>query len=638
MAISPSTLLRAATALDAIHSLGCKRVGALVVGRAGTREARGERPLRRSTRLAPRLPLPVGSPAGSESERRPGPEPAQPGRGQRGPGEGGAGGPFECEAGAARAEDAIEPVQGSRDGEGAAPGTGLPPPPRQAPAGSAWPGAGRAAPSLRASEPARPRRKSLGGSGRGGERGLACRVPRGQARTFPSSPVTRDRVWGGGAVYSAGFKLLCGPKPRHEGGASLWNKSGPGGAGREGAGGRTAPRGRACSAASVEERNSGGPVARLAFPLPCAVPGAGFKAGVLPQLSLLSASTSTMSSTQAHPGSGCNPVEEQRARWERKRCRTAKELVESEQKYLEHLELVATYFVAILRAKGTLKPEAQQALFGSWESICSASRTLLFHLESGRLGLGLEGFCHQLAFYIHYAENLERARNTLEKQLRKNKSFSRFKKLQESRPEFKGYRLEELLPLPLQRLHQYRDFLLDLAENTPPERSDFEQLTGVLKSVFEVFHKVQEIARFRENSDQMHRVQKLLKGQKTRVVLAPGRWYLQEGWLMVVPAKGEAVQRRMFFLFSDILLVTKPCHPLHPWNSRKFACQAVYPLSQCTVGKVFGHTQSQGGLLSLSFPHKKLLLMSHDQENFNTWHQNLEAAVRGLQSGSTSVH
>lgn len=47
----------------------------------------------------------------------------------------------------------------------------------------------------------------------------------------------------------------------------------------------------------------------------------------------------TMTSTL---GSSCHPVEEQRARWERKRCRTAKELVETEQQYLEQLGLVAT--------------------------------------------------------------------------------------------------------------------------------------------------------------------------------------------------------------------------------------------------------------------------------------------------------
>ncbi|CAI5788023.1 rho guanine nucleotide exchange factor 39 isoform X2 [Podarcis lilfordi] len=238
-------------------------------------------------------------------------------------------------------------------------------------------------------------------------------------------------------------------------------------------------------------------------------------------------------------GSSCHPVEEQRARWERKRCRTAKELVETEQQYLEQLGLVATYFVAILKAKGTLKPADQEAIFGCLESICSASRTLLFHLEGGRLGLGLEGFCHQLVLYVCYAENLGKAQSTLERQVRKNKPFSRFKKLQESRPEFGGLCLEQLLPLPLQRLSRYRHLLKDLVGNTHPESSDFKQLTGVLKSVSEAYHRVQEISRCRDNANQMRRVQKLLKGQKTRI-LAPGRWFLREGWLSVVPPKGRS--------------------------------------------------------------------------------------------------
>lgn len=81
-----------------------------------------------------------------------------------------------------------------------------------------------------------------------------------------------------------------------------------------------------------------------------------------------------------------------------------------------------------------------------------------------------------------------------------------------------------------------------------------------------------------------------------------GRWYIREGWLLVVPSKGEELKRRMFFLFSDIFISTKPCHPLHLLNSNKFACTAVYPLHQCVVDKVFGHTRSEGGLLSVSLP------------------------------------
>ncbi len=79
-----------------------------------------------------------------------------------------------------------------------------------------------------------------------------------------------------------------------------------------------------------------------------------------------------------------------------------------------------------------------------------------------------------------------------------------------------------------------------------------------------------------------------------------GRWYIHEGWLKVVPPKGVDAEPHMFFLFSDMLLQTKRCSPLHPTNRDKFAGQHAYPLQDCTLQKVFGHTRSQGGLLSVS--------------------------------------
>lgn len=39
------------------------------------------------------------------------------------------------------------------------------------------------------------------------------------------------------------------------------------------------------------------------------------------------------------------------------------------------LSFLTQFFVAILRAKATLKSADQEALFGPWESICSASRS-----------------------------------------------------------------------------------------------------------------------------------------------------------------------------------------------------------------------------------------------------------------------
>ncbi|XP_067861429.1 rho guanine nucleotide exchange factor 39 isoform X2 [Heptranchias perlo] len=343
--------------------------------------------------------------------------------------------------------------------------------------------------------------------------------------------------------------------------------------------------------------------------------------------------TPTARDVQLKYAAGGATIEEQRARWERKRIRTAKELVETEQRYFEQLELVVVYFVEILKAKGTLQPDTRDAIFCTIKSIHSINRTLLSNLEDGMFGLGFDNFCPHLQLYTTYTDNMEHAVKVLQEQIKKNKRFARFKKLQESRPEFQGLKLEDLLPLPLKRVHQYKHLLRDLTENTSPDSPEFQQLTSAVKAVSEVSQHVQDQARRHENYLQMLRVQKLLKGQRSKV-LAPGRKYIREGWLTTVPSKGEELKHKMFFLFSDILLMAKPCHPLHPVHSDKFAWQKAYPLIEGTVEKVFGHTKSQGGLISLTFPEEKLLVMSNDQGDINDWYRCLSAAIGQLRSRS----
>ncbi|XP_056132707.1 rho guanine nucleotide exchange factor 39 [Lampris incognitus] len=332
-----------------------------------------------------------------------------------------------------------------------------------------------------------------------------------------------------------------------------------------------------------------------------------------------------------------NNIQEQRDRWGRKQIRTAHELIQTEQCYCKQLELVTTYFVEILKAKGTLSQDIRASIFSSIKSIYSVTQSLLVHLENGYSGRGFEQLGHQLHHYTTYVDNFHYASKVLGVQLKKSKAFRRFKKLQEARPEFNNCRLEDLLPLPLHRIQEYQRFLEYLTENTSPSEPEFQQHARALKAILEVSQRIQDNTRSYENHLNLRRVQKLLKGQKTKV-MAPGRWYIREGWLRTVPSKGAEAKPKMFFLFSDVLLQAKRCSPLQPTNGDKFEAQCTFSLMDCTVDRVFGHTKSRGGLLSLTFPEAKLLLMSSDQEDINDWYSSFTSAIRKLQSKNTVVH
>ncbi|XP_053310904.1 rho guanine nucleotide exchange factor 39 [Spea bombifrons] len=326
-------------------------------------------------------------------------------------------------------------------------------------------------------------------------------------------------------------------------------------------------------------------------------------------------------------------VQEQRERWERKRARTMRELLETEQRYVEELELITKFYDDVFRARcGHLKI-AQKGICGTIPDMLKVHRTFLSSLARGSFGSGFENLSQSLDLYKKHAERIQPTRQLLETQKKKNKLFARFNKLQESRPEFEGRSLEQLLELPLKRLRGYKHYLRDLAENNLPRNPDTKRLTGSLSAVCDVCRYVDDIAMNQENLRQLQRVQKLLKGRTLRV-LGAGRWYIREGWLSLVPQSGDEVKPRMLFLFSDVLAVTSPCHPMHPTNAHKFSCRAVYPLMECRVERVLGHTQSQGGLISLSFEKEKILLMSTDQQDINDWYECLVTAVRKIHSNS----
>uniref|UniRef100_A0A3B5KX27 Rho guanine nucleotide exchange factor (GEF) 39 n=1 Tax=Xiphophorus couchianus TaxID=32473 RepID=A0A3B5KX27_9TELE len=257
-------------------------------------------------------------------------------------------------------------------------------------------------------------------------------------------------------------------------------------------------------------------------------------------------------------------------------------------------------------------------------------RSLLVHLENGYIGKGLEKFSSHLHHYNTYVDNIYNANKVLGIQLKKNKAFRRFKKLQEARPQFNNQKLEDMLQMPVQRIrHSHTRFVNVLLIHYISLIS-----VGAVAAVCEVFQRIQGNAQRHENHLQLCRVQKLLQGRKTRV-LAPGRWFIREGWLNMVPPKGSEAKTKMFFLFSDLLLEARRCSPLSLSNGEKFVSQHAYPLQDAAVEKVFGHTRSQGGLLSLTFPNAKLLLMSSNHDDLNDWYQCLNSAVRYIAATHT---
>ncbi|MGH0139519.1 UNVERIFIED_CONTAM: hypothetical protein FKN15_040843 [Acipenser sinensis] len=119
-------------------------------------------------------------------------------------------------------------------------------------------------------------------------------------------------------------------------------------------------------------------------------------------------------------------------------------------------------------------------------------------------------------------------------------------------------------------MSRYKHFLRDMTENTTPDRPEFQQLARAVKAVSGVSQHIQDRAHSHHNQLHMLRVQKTLKGRKTKV-LAPGKWEME---------------------------------------------------------KLIGSSLQLCLLFQLTFEREKLLLMSSDQEDINDWYRSLSSATR----------
>ncbi|KAG9461629.1 hypothetical protein GDO78_016205, partial [Eleutherodactylus coqui] len=107
-------------------------------------------------------------------------------------------------------------------------------------------------------------------------------------------------------------------------------------------------------------------------------------------------------------------VRDQRCRWERKKGRTARELLETERAYVEELELITKLYDEVFRARcGNLKL-AQEGICGTIPSIVKVNRSLLMSLERDMAPSGFQNFCEYLHLYKKHADCMEATRHAIQ--------------------------------------------------------------------------------------------------------------------------------------------------------------------------------------------------------------------------------
>ncbi|GFS01735.1 rho guanine nucleotide exchange factor [Elysia marginata] len=316
------------------------------------------------------------------------------------------------------------------------------------------------------------------------------------------------------------------------------------------------------------------------------------------------------------------------ARLERRRRKVLKELVDTERRYLHHLQLINKYFFFPLKFAYIIPDSVHSILFSNLEEIYDVNVALLEQIEQSSIGAAFSQMGPFLKLYSTYANNHQQALNTLQEWQSKSAEFSKFISKQEDLPPVMGLKLPALLIAPVQRIPRYKLLLEELLHSTPQEHYDYTKLKEATTMIEEIATHINEHIRQNENFQKMLSIQRSFDSSAPKL-LSPGRTFIKEGPLKKVSRKGGKSYERMFFLFSDILLYGKP--KFLDGGGKSYTCSCVLPLRHCKVEPVFITSLKKadaGGVFKLTCKEENLLLYSDDRENAQQWSQELEKAIR----------
>ncbi|XP_046393623.1 FERM, ARHGEF and pleckstrin domain-containing protein 1-like [Ischnura elegans] len=272
----------------------------------------------------------------------------------------------------------------------------------------------------------------------------------------------------------------------------------------------------------------------------------------------------------------------------------AKEMLMTERTYKKDLEVINLWFrEEVTKEEEAMPEDALNSLFKLIDPLLDAHSNFLREVElrlaawegrtnplhkseSQKIGdVILKGMNSLLSLYHDFLGKHLHVLEQLDLAFRKNRKFEQL---------YRDFEQQKIcyLPItsfvlkPLQRLLHYQNLLNRLIKHYGKDHPDYADCIAAQEKLSEVVSDVPDILRTSENFVQLCELQRDIVGLDAPLVL-PGRQFVRQGCLIKISPK--ALQQRMFFLFSDMLLYTN--RGQHP--SMQFKLHGQWPLSGLTV-------------------------------------------------------
>ncbi|XP_004696464.1 intersectin-2 [Echinops telfairi] len=256
---------------------------------------------------------------------------------------------------------------------------------------------------------------------------------------------------------------------------------------------------------------------------------------------------------------------------ERKRQGYIHELIQTEERYMDDLQLVLEVFQKRMAESGFLTEGEMALIFVNWKELIMSNTKLLKALRVRKktggekmpvqmIGDILAAELAHLQAYIRFCSCQLNGAALVQQKTDEDSDFKEFLKKLASDPRCKGMPLSSFLLKPMQRITRYPLLIRSILENTPESHVDHSSLKLALERAEELCSQVNEGVREKENSDRLEWIQAHVQceGLAEQLIfnsltncLGP-RKLLHSGKLY----KTKSNKELHAFLFNDFLLLT----------------------------------------------------------------------------------
>lgn len=258
---------------------------------------------------------------------------------------------------------------------------------------------------------------------------------------------------------------------------------------------------------------------------------------------------------------------------ERKRQEAIFEVISSEHSYLLSLEILIRMFKNSKELSDTMTKTESHHLFSNITDVCEASKKFFTELEARHQNnifiddisdIVEKHTASTFDPYVKYCTNEVYQQRTLQKLLATNPSFKEVLSRIESHEDCRNLPMISFLILPMQRVTRLPLLMDTICQKTPKDSPKYETCKRALKEVSKLVRLCNEGARKMERTEMMYTINSQLEFKiKPFPLVSSSRWLVKRGELTayvedtVLFSKRTSKQQVYFFLFNDVLIITK---------------------------------------------------------------------------------